>query len=143
MTYLPNPALDKATNAQRVSEINKHLKESQTLDEITDGTDGTYNYYIDMEEMDRFAVQLILDGGSGTVTVKIYATVQDDGTAADSCSYEDFTYILSGVSSFTADAIIVDNASVCSSVKYVKVEVVASTGGSNDADWTIYKISVD
>lgn len=143
MTYLPNPALDKATNSQRVNEVNKHKRESQTLDEVTNGTDGTYDYYVDMEEMDRFAVQLILDGGSGTVTVKFYATVQDDGTAAASCAYEDFTYILSGVSSFTADATIVDNAGICSVVKYVKVEVVAATSGSNDADWTIYKIAVD
>jgi len=105
--------------------------------DVTNGTDGTYEYYIDRASFRKLGLQLTLDGGSGTVTVKVYGTKQDDGTSASSCAYQDIGNDVFGSTSWTTDAMLDDTSGATGLYKYLKIEVVASTGGSNDADWTI------
>lgn len=115
---------------------------STTLAEVSDGTDGTYYYYVDMQGFRKLALQLILDGGSGTVTATVEGTVQDDGTVASSCTYVDVTSAAYGTDSYIDDEVLIDDTSFFSNFRYVRVKVVASTTGSNDADWTIYSRKV-
>lgn len=114
---------------------------SETLADVTDGADtaGTY-YYVNMDSYRKGGWQLILDGGSGTVTVTVEATIQDDGTAMASCTYEDVSSDVFGSASWTADALLLDNAEALAVAKYVRFKVVAATGGADDADWTIYHV---
>lgn len=113
----------------------------EVIASVTNATDGTYPYYIDMDTFKKVGFQISADGGSGTVTVTIEATMQDDGTAPASCTYEDVTLSLFNAASFvttTADIYsLIDNSEVLSLYKYVKIKVVADTTGANDADWTI------
>jgi hypothetical protein len=115
--------------------ISSHHVE-ETLAAITNGADGTYYYYLDMDGFKYFALQATLSGGSGTCTVTVEGTCQDDGTAPASCTYVDVTNDLFGAASFTAsDMLIADGVNP---FKYVRVKVVASTGAADDADWTLY-----
>ncbi len=109
---------------------------SATLADVTNGADDTYYYYMDVEATPRWALQLILGGGSGTVTVTVEGTLQDDGTAAAACAYADVTADIFGVASYTASDMLVCDVPI--PFKYVRVKVVANTGGADDADWTIY-----
>ena len=140
MSYKSNPAYDATTDSSRVQVIQSPEDHyvPETLADVTDGTDGTYYYYVDMDSYRKCGFQLVLDGGSGTVTVTIEATLQDDGTAMSSCTYVDVTSDVFGSASFTASDILVDNAEALSVAKYVRVKVVANTSGADDADWTIY-----
>lgn len=129
---------DTSTDSKRTFEINplsEHHVEETLVDE-ENGTDGTYYYYVDMDGYKHFSAQMELNGGSGTVTATVEATNQDDGTAAASCTYQDVTNALFGAASFTASNFLIADTAL--SFKYVRYKIVASTGGANDADWTIY-----
>lgn len=106
------------------------------LADITNGTDGTYYYYLDMARFRQAGIQLILDGGSDTVTATIEGTMQDDGTAAASCSYNDVS-ALWGAANWVADAILTDGDNVGGQFKYLRIKIVAASG-DDTADWTIY-----
>jgi len=113
-----------------------------TLADVTNGTDDTYYYYVDMNGFRKIAYQLELDCAAGTVTVTVEGTIQDDGTAPGSCTYQDITNDVFGVASVVAAAgstsdMLLDNAESLSLMKYVRVKIVAATGG-NTGDWTIY-----
>jgi len=132
------PAYDSSTDSFKQFEVNPisdHHQET-TLIDVTNETDATTNYYFDMDGYKTFALQMTLSGGSGTMTVTVEASVQDDGTAAASCTYIDVTSDWFGSASFTASALL--ERDVAAAVKYVKVKTVSSTGGSNDADATVY-----
>lgn len=118
-----------------ISPLSSHHVE-ETLANVTNGVDGTYNYYVDMDGYRNFALQTTLNGGSGTATMTIEATLQDDGTAAASCTYVDVTTALFGAASYTASAYHIVDTPV--SIKYLKVKIVAATGAADDADWTLY-----
>jgi hypothetical protein len=111
---------------------------SETLASVTNGEDDTYYYYIDMSGYKQLGLQLILSGGSGTVTVTVEGTIQDDGTAQASCTYADITNAIYGAANFTASAVLYDSDKESGIFKYIRVKVVASTTGADDADWTIY-----
>lgn len=113
-----------------------HLETTAVV--VTNGTDGTYYYYSDMDGYSALGSQLTLSGGSGTVTVTLEGTMQDDGTAQASCTYIDVTNDAFGSASYTASTTLNDSAGFFGQFKYVRYKVVASTGGANDADWTIY-----
>ncbi len=114
------------------------LQDTAVLVSETDGVDDTYLYYIDMESYNRLSLQFVLNGGSGTVTVSVQGTIQNDGTTSDLCTYEDITNDAFGVSSWTASSLALDDTGFFGSFKYIKITVIASTGASDDADWTIY-----
>jgi len=120
-----------------VSPIWTH-KRPQTLAEVTNGADGTYTYYVDMDGYRHLSLSLVLDGGSGSVTVTVEATAQDDGSAPGDCAYTDVTNAVFGAATFTASNFLSDSARKLAGAKFVKVKVVASTGAADDADWSIY-----
>ena len=126
---------NRVGKVQEQAPIYDHYQ-GETLADETNGTDGTYYYYLDWASYRYGGLQFVLNGGSGSVTVTVEATLQDDGTDPASCSYEDVTNDLFGVASFTAS----DMAIISNPVpfKYLRIKVVASTGGANDADWTVY-----
>jgi hypothetical protein len=129
---------DSATNSNRVEEtdpISSHHVE-ETLADVTNGADATYYYYFDMDGFKYFTTQLTLNGGSGTCTATVEATIQDDGTAPASCTYVDITLSEFGAASFTASDMLIGD--VAYGFKYVRIKIVASTGAADDADWTIY-----
>jgi hypothetical protein len=133
-------AFTVATRSERVEEIDpldtKYFPD--TVADVTNGTDGTYNYYLDMSTHRKGTLQLELGAGTSAAVVKIYGTVQDDGTAAASCTYQDIGSATFGAASWTTGShILNDNTEKLAGYKYIKVEVVAS-GGGDDADWTIY-----
>jgi hypothetical protein len=111
---------------------------SATLADVTDGADGTYYYYVDKEGFRYEGIQATLDGGSGTVTVTIECSIQDDGTAQASCSYVDVTSDVAGVASWTATFLFTDNDQKLGACKYVRYKVVAATAAADDADWTLF-----
>ena len=127
-----------ATQSLRVEEIDPIPEKyvSETLAAVTNGADGTYYYYFDMNSFRYFAIQSTLNGGSGTATMTCEATIQDDGTAPASCTYIDVTNDLFGVASTTASDMWV--ADEVNAFKYVRVKIVAATGAADDADWTLY-----
>lgn len=109
-----------------------------TIAEVTNETDGTNYYYIDMTGYQHLATQYVISGGSGTMTVTVEGSKQDDGTAAASCTYNDVTNAAYGVANWTASGDYNDTAGFFGNYKYVRIKTVSSTGGSNDADITIY-----
>lgn len=136
----PERTTTLANDAQRNSITNRDSDKdvADTVAAVTNGTDGTYSYYIDYETYKNCAIQSIISGGSGTVTYTFETTAQNDGTAAASCTYVDTTLALTGTASYTATNYhLFDTNLVC---KYLKIKVVASTGGANDGDWTFYLI---
>jgi len=133
-----NAGFDYSGSFNRMSEVDPvsshHV--SETLADVTNGADGTYYYYFDMDGYKFWATQATLNGGSGTCTVTIEATIQDDSTAPASCTYIDVTNDLFGVASITASNILA--ADTPQAYKYVRVKVVAATAAADDADWTLY-----
>ena len=142
---------DSVSSSFRMEEIDpiygNHVE--LTLADVTDGANDTYNYFVDMDTFRKVGLQFILLGGAATgggetgVTDKCYMTIQDDGTAAVSCAYEDVTNDVFGTPSLVAapntaatDAWL-DNSEALSLAKYVKIEVVADCNGAT-GDWTIY-----
>jgi len=130
---------DTGTDSNKVFEVNPisehHVKE--TLAGVTNGADGTYNYYIDMDGYKFFSLDMDISGGSGTCTIKVYASNQDDGTAVGSIGlWHDVTNDWFGAASFTADDYLEKDTPI--SAKYLKIEVVAATGAADDADWDLY-----
>jgi hypothetical protein len=131
----------QAIRSSEIDPISSHHVE-ETLAVVTNGTDGTYYYYVDMDGFTKLGVQLVISGGSGTVTTTVEGTLQDDGTAPASCTYVDVTTDLFGVASLTASDILVDDGEATSAFKYLRIKIVAATGGANDGDWTIWSKKV-
>jgi hypothetical protein len=129
-----------ATQSNRTEEIDpaNQWYEFSTLVAVTNGADATNYYYIPMASYTRLDMQLILSGGSGTVTVTVEGSLQADGTAPASLNYVDVTNQAYGSASFTASIMLIDNSWFFEAMNYVRVKVVAATGGANDGDWTIY-----
>jgi len=117
---------------------------TQVLARVAAGaaTNNTFYYYLDMQEagthFQKAGVQFEwTPGGTGTVTVTIEATVQDDGTAAASCAYRDITTGTFGVASWTDDFMAIDNAERLACFRHIRVKVVTLTTDANTA-WTLY-----
>jgi hypothetical protein len=143
MTWFAFPFLNKATNAARVEEtqplsqtyVSETLADSGTISDTAD-----YYYYVDMAGFRKSGYQFeVTLGGSSTVAITFWGTMQDDGTAPASCAYQDITEDVFGVVSFTGDDIAIDNDEKLAAFKYVRIKV-AYTEDTEDADssWIIY-----
>ncbi|MBU1173434.1 MAG: hypothetical protein KKD44_28020 [Proteobacteria bacterium] len=138
-TYKIGAGYDSGLDALRVINVQSIADQyiGEILVEVVNGVDNTYYYYVDMDTFRSSGYQLILSGGSGTCTVTIEATWERDELPA-SCTYADVTFDITGATTITASDAVADNANKVATAKYVRFKVVASTGGANDADWTIY-----
>lgn len=131
---------DNPANLLRTAEQDplNYAFQPETVAVVTNGTDGTYIYYVDLATFRKGAIQLLLDGGSGSVTVTVEGSCQDDGTAPASCTYVDITNALFGSATFTTSNILFDKEGYFAGLKYLKIKVIADTTGANNADWTIF-----
>ena len=105
------------------------IHESSTVADEENQPDDTYDYYIDMNGFRKIGLQLQL---TGTITVKIYGTIQDDGTAAAACTYQDISATLFGAASITSSSIMIDDAEFTGCFHFLHVEIVCAGGGTDD-----------
>lgn len=144
MTYQSIPAYDRITKSIRIQDIKPVSMDyiSETIADVTDATDTTYTYYVDMSGYRKSGFQFELDCDAGTVTVTLEGSLRDDGTLPASCPYQDITTDVFGVASLVASAgslsdMWIDNDEKLACFKYLKIKVVAS-GTGNTGDWAIY-----
>lgn len=127
--------------------LSEHHDE-ETVADVTDGTDDTYYYYLDMDGYCDLGAQVWAQGsGAGdAVDITLECSIQDDGTAPASCDYIDCTSDLTGVASLDADdAVAAEDLwltallghCAAGSNKYIRFKVVSTTG-DDTGDWTIF-----
>ena len=120
-------------------------KHRKTLVEQTDGTDATNYYYLVMESFRYAVAHCILSGGSGTVTVSVEASIDPatvgSNTDLANLDWEDITNEYFGVASITATGFFVFDTPF--PWRALRFKVVSSTGGADDADWTIHVGAMD
>lgn len=129
----------QANKSAEVSPLSSHYVAS-TLLALTNIAQTTTGYgYIDMSGVRYLGIQGETSGATPTdvLTVTLEATMQDDGTAAASCTYQDVTTAITGSASFV-DTDFMALIDTPLPVKYLRVKYVTSTGGGNDADLTVY-----
>jgi len=130
-----------ATRSIRCEEIDpldqKYVGETIAVVTNATGAPTTYNYYVDMGGYTSIGFQWVLSFSAGS-TIKVYGSLQDDGTAPASCSYSDLTTALWGVASITASGTNFDTTGTLGLCKYVKIEVIIGVAGSGADDYTIY-----
>jgi len=134
--------LTTATESGRVEEIDPIDTRGQadTIIDETNIADGTYYRYVSMDNYRKGFFQLEINGGSGTMTVSLEGTCQDEGVAAASRTYQDIGIGTFGAATWTADTILADNAEKLAGYTYIRFKCVAATGAADDADITIYGV---
>ena len=104
------------------------------LADVTNGADGTYYYYLDMRQHKLGTIQCTLNGGSGSVTVTVEASVEE-GADNTALNYQDVTLAFFGVASVTSSSMFFIRDP--SAISWLRVKVVAATGAADDADWKV------
>jgi len=135
-------AYDTSTQANRGAEINPLNMQfvGETLIDETNIAETTTAYaYIDMAGYRTIGIQAETSGATPTdvLTITLEATMQDDGTAAASCDYQDVTTALTGSASFV-DTDFISLVDTPFAVKYLRVKYTTSTGGGNDCDLVVF-----
>jgi len=130
------PAYDSSTDSNKVFEVNPisdhHTEETIYSVAAPSAVNGPTAYYIDMDGFRSFAFQSYFTGtGTGTITVE--ASIQDDGTSASSGlrRYVDVTNSWFGAASFTGNNILERDTPVA--VKYIKVKLVIAGKAADTA----------
>lgn len=110
----------------------------ETLATVTNETSGTNYYYVDMDSFKFGGWQIATSDTTptDTLTITVEATLQDDGTAAASCDYDDVTNDLFGVASWV-DQDVYLTIEQPFAAKFIRIKTVTA-GGNDDADYTIY-----
>jgi len=134
---------DYVKNAIRIIITNpdssKHIEEE--LADMSNGTDGTYEYFLDMDDFIGNGIQADISAGQGTVTMSLEGSIQDDTSPPSSVSFHDITQYgftnLLGVAaaSYTSDVILALKKEA--RLKWIKVKIVANTG-NDSGNWVIY-----
>jgi hypothetical protein len=127
-----DPVIDALRTAEQAGP--ETVLTGETLFDISNVADSTYEYYVEHDGRDTFAMDLLLTpGGGGTITVTLEAAYQDDGTAIAARTYTDVTTVaFPPTVSWTVSTIIIDNVGVLRDAKSLKWKVViAGTGGVN------------
>jgi hypothetical protein len=121
---------DSTSDATRNYDVNPAWEQYVPLDiaNETNKANGTYYYYIPMNESREFGVQLIL---TGTITVTVEASNEPDCAPA-SCTYGDVSNDWYGAASWNASAFLTDTGRVAGQAKYVRIKVVTAGGGTDD-----------
>lgn len=126
--------------------IGKNYPDGQALAVVTNGADGTYNYYIDLAHKDVFGLWLDLDGGTaGAGPAGVTATVE---LSLDGVNYVDVTNDAFGVASLnaapgaTVTDLWINTTGMFRVGKYVRVVIVSATNGPDTGDWSLYERSV-
>ena len=137
-------ALTQSIRVEEIDPISQHYV-AETLIDVTDTADATYDLYTDQAGYGKSGWQIDLNCGLGTVTATIWGTMQDDGTAPAGCAFQDITMDLVGVANLQAVAgaaadMWVDDTGATGLYKYIRIRVIAATGGAGAqlADIAIY-----
>ncbi len=114
-------------------------RQDPILVEVTNATDGAeVFFYVDFETYKYGGFQLNLDCDAGTVTATLGGTYRNDGTARESCAYQDILGLVGAVPlvSAAAPAESMWIFTTPQSFKYVRVGITYTTGG-NTGDATV------
>ena len=114
----------------------------ETVADVTNEADASSDFYVSMDGFRTCLIQYEIVGGTDVLGLTVYGTLQDDGTAAASCTYQDITQygvdILTAATTaavYTADCVLKTQDN--SSWKYLKINV-ASDLSSSDGDYKIF-----
>ena len=128
------------------------MTDRKTLIDVTNVTDNTYyTRAYSPDGFDTFTWEIIGHGGSGTVTLKIFATLEADATptlATTATTYVDITLDTFSVASYVCGAgvttrhLVRDELKKLAGYKWVRWQYVCNTGGANDADLKILQAFV-
>ena len=137
-------ALTQSIRTEEIDPVSQHYV-AETLIDVTDTADATYDLYIDMAGYAKGGFQIALDCGLGTTTATAWMSIQDDGTAPAACAYQDVTNDFFGVASLVSAAapaadMWLDDTGAMAADKYMRIRVIANTGGAGAqlADIAIY-----
>jgi hypothetical protein len=124
------PAYDSDDDADRVTVVNPWNKtfDGGALVDVSNQSDGTYDYYIDLDGVRACSFQLVITT-AGTVTITFEGTTWDDGTVAASCTYVDLTNKIYGAASFTATGMMFDSGKLAGQLRFGHLKVVKAGGG--------------
>jgi hypothetical protein len=149
-------AFDLINQADRTSRINPDYAQRENIEIVnivngvsTNGAGTTYDYYFSPSPFGKFALHFILDGGvdggSDTgITLTIGGTLQDDGTAKESCVYYDKSTSYLGAASYnqangtSGEVYINDNGGLSQCDTWIRIRLVVSAN-TGTADWRILK----
>ena len=95
---------------------------------LTSQSDGTLNYYIDMDTFRRIGVFYDI-GGSGVCTMTIHAS--NDEVASGSATYLDVTLQLFGSATYTADVFAWSQEEIV--CKWIRIMIEISGGETDNA----------
>lgn len=119
----------------------------ETLLNLTSIEDNTYYTPARSPDgYDNYAWELIGNGGSGTIVLKLFATMEDDATpnaATTATTYVDITDDTFGVTEVTCGAGVVtrtlfnDNLEKLACFKLLRWQYVVNTAGADDASLKI------
>ena len=136
----PDKAYDVSADATRTTNLNPDYSwyQGDVVANVTHPGAATYSYYVDMSSYSSFALHCVCDGGAGALSITIAASLQDDGTAAASCSYVDVSSSWLGAAAYFIgawpdSAIFFIDPNIAA--KYVRISVVV-TGA--DTHYAIY-----
>lgn len=120
-----------STNSTRVDIANplSEMYVPLSVANETNKANGTYYYYIPMNESRELGCSLEI---TGTVTVTVEATNEPDCAPASCGNYPDVSNAIYGAANWTADAGLVDTGRVAGQFKYVRFKVVTAGGGTDD-----------
>lgn len=150
---LMSAAHDLAEVSDRTTRQNPEWSQHEgiTLVDVTDIDEavdaGIRYYYFSPEEFGRFVLQYTLHGGAGGpgLVMTLEATAQDDGTAMDSCTYEDVTNTFFGVANVTAvggggavTGVWSDAAGEGACYKYLRLKLAADSTPNDECDATVF-----
>jgi hypothetical protein len=133
-------ALTQSNRVEEIDPISQHYV-SERLANVVNGADATFDYYVDFAGYSRGGFQLALDCVAGTVTATCAISLDDTGAAPAAVAYEDVTLDFFGVASLVSAAapatdVWLDDTGAFASAKYVRIRIVAATGGAT-GDWLI------
>jgi len=133
------PAYDSGTDSFKQFEVSPisdhHVEETGTLATVLNATPQYLYYDMDGYKNATFQIAAVDAGGGDTHVITLEGTVQDDGTAAASCTYQDVTSALTGVANVAAVSMWIIDTPVA--FKYLRIKD-TTAGGNNDGGITVY-----
>lgn len=135
-----------ANGAIRISEANP-TSDNYAFETWTEGPsggipDGTYTKILDMDNYTGVGLYVTCTDGSGSCSIKVYGSIQDDSTAADDCDYMDITATTFGLGPTLTEsntpAQLIWNRHSFEVYKYIKIQAVADTSGANDSYFKVH-----
>lgn len=142
--YGPDKAFNQPTDSNKTIVLNplNEQNDFETVAGVTNEADATTEYYVSTANYAKTTIEFYQTGGTDTLHLRVFGTLQDDDTAAASCRYVDITENgLDWMHTDTPAAVITTSGIVCtkegSGYKYLELEV-AKSGSADDADYEIY-----